>query len=148
MKYRKSRIPYGYRIRDGKAVIEPQEAERLKCYFQYYLDGETMAEAARMAGLTCSKGTYPNLFRRPEYVGDAYYPGLIEPAYQKLLVREWERRRAASPRVRREPVRQEVKVYTDFRFAGKMSSRGGEKSPAKDAAGLAEELFGQIQPCG
>ena len=45
----KARIPFGYRIVDGKAQIDPVESAQLKKYFSLYLGGLSMAEAAKEA---------------------------------------------------------------------------------------------------
>ena len=113
MKNHRGRIPYGYEIRHGRARIEPEEAGRLREFFTRFLDGATMAEAAREAGLPCSTGTLPNLFRRREYVGTAFYPAIITVEMQARLIGEWERRKTERQReVRR--VRRGVKIYTAF----------------------------------
>lgn len=39
--------PYGYRIINGKAVIDEQSAERIKILFQSYLTGDSLATAAK-----------------------------------------------------------------------------------------------------
>lgn len=114
MTAKKSKIPFGYRIENGKAVVCEKDAEKLKRYFRLFLAGESMSAAACEAGLTCSAGTYPNLLRRKEYLGDDYYPALIDASYQQELIDEWERRKRNSPRKPRTPSKREVKVYTSF----------------------------------
>ena len=118
----KTRIPYGYKIVNGRAQIDPETSSSLIRYFQNYLNGDSMSTAANAAGLTCSKTTYAHLLKRKEYLGDDYYPPLIDEAYQKRLIEEWEKRKKERPRKPRKAGNRIVKVYTDFRverFAGK-----------------------------
>ena len=111
-----NKIPYGYRICQGKACIDETQAEQLLRYFSRYLEGASMAEAAREAGLSVSASAYPRLFRKKEYLGTSYYPPLISSEYQKKLVSEWERRKNASCRKRKQTVRKAVRIHTQFRW--------------------------------
>ena len=72
---KKARIPFGYRIIDGAAQVDPVESAQLKKYFSLYLSGLSMVEAAAEAGLECSKSTYRNILNRKEYTG-------TEPAFK------------------------------------------------------------------
>ena len=89
---RYGRVPFGYDIVDGAAVINEADAGRLKLFFKVFMDGESMADAARQAKLQCSTTTYPHLFKRKEYCGTDYYPAIITHEYQALLIAEWEKR--------------------------------------------------------
>ena len=116
---KKARIPFGYRIVDGAAQIDPVESAQLKKYFSLYLGGETMAEAAHEAGLNCSATTFRNLLKRKEYAGTDYYPAIITSDYQKSLEAEWERRKDESRRGPKPSVPKGVRIYTDFRMVKK-----------------------------
>ena len=122
------RIPFGYDIIDGKAVINDRKMKQLLQYFQCYLDGQSMADAARTAHLPVCSSTYPNLFKRKEYCGTEDYPAVITRDYQAQLVAEWKRRKDEHPRRRRKPALKGVKVYTHFKLASARAEAGG--SPA------------------
>ena len=94
----KSRIPYGYRMENGRMVVMEEEAQRLKTFFDAYLSGITMRDAGKMAGLTCSTSSYPNLIERRIYAGDRNYPAIISSEYQEKLFAERERRGRKKPR--------------------------------------------------
>ena len=126
----RARIPYGYRVADGKAVIHPEEASALRRYFREYLSGAPMTQAARAAGLPHAPASLPNLFRRKEYIGTDYYPPLISPAYQQALIREWEKRRVKRPK--KTGARKAVRIFTDFRL--------------DRPEGPAAELYARIRP--
>ena len=42
--------PYGYRIENGAAVINDQEAECVRRIFDNYISGMSLAESAKAAG--------------------------------------------------------------------------------------------------
>ena len=111
----RARIPYGYRIVDGKAVVDPAEAAVLKKYFDSYLSGLSMVEAGREAGLDCSGTTYGNILKRKEYAGTDYYPAIISEETQREILAERERR--LTERKPRKPAPpKSVRIYTDFRM--------------------------------
>ncbi len=43
--------PYGYRIEDGKAVVDEKTSEQVKELFSGYLAGLSLKEAAKKAGI-------------------------------------------------------------------------------------------------
>ena len=112
-----TRIPFGYDIIDGRAVVNEEKIEQLMLYFTRFLDGLSMADAARVARLPVSSSTYPKLLQRKEYCGTEYYPAVITEDYQQKLVAEWQRRKKEHPRRRRKPADKGVRVYTKFRLA-------------------------------
>ena len=44
-------IPYGYRIENGKAIIDKAKSEQIKLLFEAYLSGDSLANAAKKAGI-------------------------------------------------------------------------------------------------
>lgn len=138
----KARIPFGYRIVDGKAQINEAEARQLKKYFSLYLDGATMAEAAREAGIQCSPTTFRNLLRRKEYCGTDYYPAIISSDYQEGLESEWERRKGQTVRQPKGRIPKGVRVYTDFRMAKKGTELVGSADPVEQM----NLLYQRIRP--
>lgn len=49
--------PYGYRIEDGKAVVDDIAAEQVKELFSGYLAGLSLKGAAKKAGIDCYHAT-------------------------------------------------------------------------------------------
>ena len=136
-----ARIPFGYRIVDGRAQVDETEAEKLRQYFDLYLAGSSMAEAAREAGLQCSATTFRNLILRKEYTGTDYYPAIITADYQEQLLTEMKKRRVDNPRKVKERVPKGVVIHTEFRLLALRKST--------DALPLPEQmnvLYQQIRP--
>ena len=119
----------------GQAVINEEQADQLKLYFKRYLDGDTMASAARAARLPLSTSTYPHLFSKKEYVGTDYYPAIIEESYQEKLVSEWQKRKSESPRLGKTHPKKGVKVYKEFRIAAGPATGAFKNSSSTDGKG-------------
>ena len=75
-----SHTPFGYQIVNGEAVIDELAAEQLKTLFLAYLAGDSLATAAQKAGIQISHAVVGKMLRNTHYLGDDYYPAIIEPA--------------------------------------------------------------------
>jgi len=69
---------YGYRIIDGKAVIFEEEAEQIRSTADYYLEGYSFTEAASKAGLIKQHGTIRHMLGNTAYLGNDFYPAIID----------------------------------------------------------------------
>ena len=94
----RKRIPFGYRIENGFAVIEPCEAEMLRNYFTMYINGMSMKKAAETAGIHCSQGGRIILLNNRTYLGTDYYPQILEEGLMESAWREHEKRKAEKPK--------------------------------------------------
>lgn len=68
---------YGYRIENGRAVIDEKEAAVIISVFNGYLSGMSLRDAARNAGKDMVHSTVKRIIRNTCYVGDAYYPAIV-----------------------------------------------------------------------
>ena len=75
-----ARIPFGYRIRNGKAEPDPVEASQLQQFFRLYLQGKPASVASREAGIPRTSACCRKMLSNPVYCGTDYYPRLISPA--------------------------------------------------------------------
>ena len=107
-------VPFGYRIENGKAVVNEEEAEKLREFFKLFLAGSSMAAAARDAGLSCHHTTLPFLMKRKAYIGTVFYPEIISAEYQEKLISEWEKRKGEGPRTPYVRAVRFVKINTEF----------------------------------
>lgn len=71
-------IPYGYRIEDGKAVADEVQAEQVRTFFKEYISGKSLMVAAKNADLKLFHGSAGRMLRNVHYLGDDYYPAIIE----------------------------------------------------------------------
>ena len=74
-----SHTPFGYRIENGKAVIDIEAAKQIKTLFDSYLSGDSLATAAKKAGITAFHAGIGRMLRNARYLGDDYYPAIIDP---------------------------------------------------------------------
>lgn len=70
--------PYGYDIVDGKVVINEKAAEQVRAFFQNYLNGMALAKAAEHVGMKLFHGSAGRMLRNKHYLGDDYYPQIID----------------------------------------------------------------------
>lgn len=106
--------PYGYKIEGGKAVIDEDAARQVRQIFEYYLEGESLTTAASKAGLKMFHGGVSRMLKNPHYLGDDYYPTIIDrEAFEKA---EAERLRRAEylGRVREPEGREKIAVPVSF----------------------------------
>ena len=70
--------PYGYRIVDGKAVVDEEQATNVRAIFTDYLSGTALTAAAAKVGLKMYHGSVGRLLRNRHYLGDEFYPTIID----------------------------------------------------------------------
>ena len=77
-------MPYGYRIENGIAVIDEEKAEKVRNLYKGYLSGLSLTVAAKTAGIDAYHGTAGRMLRNERYLGDDYYPAIIDKeTYEK-----------------------------------------------------------------
>jgi len=70
--------PYGYKIKNGKAVVDQEKSEKIKVLFEAYLSGDSLATAAKKAGIKAFHAGIGNMLKNKRYVGDDFYPAIID----------------------------------------------------------------------
>lgn len=70
--------PYGYRIENGVAVVDEAKAEIIRTIYEKYLSGSALIAAAGAAGLKATHSTVKRLLQNKHYLGDDYYPAIID----------------------------------------------------------------------
>lgn len=136
----RARVPYGYRIADGKAYVDAEEAESLRLYFRKYMEGASMSAAARAARLPCSQSMLGELFQRKEYAGTDFYPPIITEEYQRALIAERAGRKGKYARTNTVHPKKGVRIYSAFRL---VKARAYDSSDPVDCAAA---LYQRIRP--
>lgn len=70
--------PYGYRIENGKAVIDEAAASQVQALYKNYLSGLSLTNAAKEAGLDLLHSGAKRMMRNKHYLGDSFYPAIID----------------------------------------------------------------------
>lgn len=71
-------IPYGYRIENGMAVVDEEQAADVRKLFSVYISGLALRNAAEEAGLKLYHGSAGRMLRNKKYLSDGYYPPIID----------------------------------------------------------------------
>ena len=67
-------IPYGYRM----AVIDDAAALQVRKLYKNYLSGMSLVNAAKEAGLDLLHSGAKRMMRNKHYLGDSFYPAIID----------------------------------------------------------------------
>ena len=70
--------PYGYSIENGCATINKDEADKIRKLYENYISGMALAKAAAAAGIETYHGTAKRLMENRHYLGDDFYPAIID----------------------------------------------------------------------
>ena len=73
--------PYGYRIENGKAVIDEAAAAQVRELYKNYLSGLSLINAAKEAGLDLLHSGAKRMMRNRHYLGDSFYPAIIDKEF-------------------------------------------------------------------
>lgn len=68
---------YGYRIINGKAVIDEKEAGVIREIFNGYISGLSLQDAAENAGSSMVHSMVKRIIRNFCYIGDDYYLAIV-----------------------------------------------------------------------
>jgi len=113
-----SHIPFGYIIQNGKAVVNEEEAVKIKKLFEAYLSGLSLAEAAKKAGIKRYHTSIARMLADKRYVEDKFYPPIISRnTFDKAQL---ERRRRAEALGRINEHKGNEKKFMNFRFHASM----------------------------
>jgi hypothetical protein len=107
--------PYGYRIENGKAIIDEQAAEQIKTLFQSYLIGDSLATAAKKAAIKSFHAGVGRMLQNKRYLGDEYYPAIIDPDTFAAVEAERIRRAEKLGRICEPELKKEVVYPSTFR---------------------------------
>jgi hypothetical protein len=107
--------PYGYRIENGKAVIDETEAEKVKELYSRYLAGLSLKDAAKKAGIDCYHATAGRILQNKYYLGDDFYPPIIDDGTFEKAKAEKQRRAEMLGRIWEPKDIQETEYATRFK---------------------------------
>ncbi len=96
---------FGYKMENGNAIIQEQEAAIIRQIFSNYISGMSLKNSAIAAGKPMVHSTVKNILRQKCYIGDDFYPAIIDAevfakAQEELLHRA---EKHFSGKLRKEP---------------------------------------------
>lgn len=109
-----SHLPYGYRIENGVPVIDDEAANNLCSMYEAYVSGLSLTKAAETVGLKRNHAAAKHMLRNRKYLGDGFYPQIVnkdlfEQAEREIKERAKRLGRDGKPRIYKEPI-----IYTNF----------------------------------
>ena len=84
--------PLGYRIENGKAVIDEEAATKVRQLYKNYLGGLSLTNAAKEAGINVLHASSKHIMQNKHYLGDDFYPAIIDKETFNAADREIKRR--------------------------------------------------------
>ena len=102
--------PFGYRIENGVAVVDEHAAEQVQVLYQSYLSGGSLRTVANKAGIDAFHAGIGRILKNRHYLGDDYYPAIIDPDTFAAVQEERFRRASALGRIR-QPKEDKVSVH-------------------------------------
>ena len=91
----RTHTPYGYQIQNGIAVICEEHAEQVRKIYKGYLSGLSLQNAARKAGINLKHASVKCILQNRHYLGDDFYPEIIDRATFDAVQAERQRREKA-----------------------------------------------------
>ena len=108
--------PYGYRIENGKAVIDEEAAAKIKKLYEAYLAGASFQSAANEAGIEVKHCGAKRMMANRHYLGDDFYPAIIDSETFDKAEAEKQHRAEALGRLDRKKEKPAQVIPTNFRF--------------------------------
>ena len=106
--------PFGYRIENGIAVVDEPAADQIRQLYQNYLDGLSLSKAAAEAGIKTYHGTAKRLMENEHYLGDSFYPAIIDEDTYCKAQEERKRRATALGRNNKKTQKRQIQIPTFF----------------------------------
>ena len=131
--------PFGYKIEGGKAVVDEVAAGQIRKLYENYLSGLSLETAAKEAGIKTYHGTVKKLLSNRHYLGDAFYPAIIDEDTFTKAALEGDRRSEKLGRNNRVQAPKVKKAPTRFTFIESIAIQG--VTPAQQA----EYLYSLIE---
>ena len=108
--------PYGYKIVNGRAVIDEIEGAAVRKLYEGYLSGLGLQAAADEAGIPVNHCQAKRMMLNKKYLGTDYYPALVSEDIMEQVKAELTRRAGKLGRVF-EPKEQDLPIVpTRFQF--------------------------------
>ena len=115
---KKGYIPYGYQIVNGEAVIDEGRAAQVRKIYEGYLSGLSLTGAAKAAGLSLKHRSVRVMLENKRYLGDEYYPAIIDrETFEAFEVERASREKRLGRDKKEKKVIEAIPAPTKFRLA-------------------------------
>ena len=135
----KGHTPFGYRIQNGIAVVCKEEVRQIKQIYKGYLSGMSYMDAAEQVGLHLTHSSVKRLLQNRHYLGDEFYPAIIDSEMFDAAEQERHRRSIRLGRDNRK------KTFSDRIIIPKEFTMGKAKKRITEPFAQAEYLYSLIE---
>jgi hypothetical protein len=135
----KGHTPFGYRIQNGIAVVCKEEVRQIKQIYKGYLSGMSYMNAAEHVGLHLNHCCVKRLLQNRHYLGDEFYPAIIDRKMFDAAERERRRRSTLLGRDHRK------KTFSDKIIIPKEFTMGKAQKRIAEPFAQAEYLYSLIE---
>lgn len=133
--------PYGYKIVNGKAEIDEDQAARLLKMYEGYLAGLGRKDAADKAGIPVNHTQVKRMMLNEKYLGTDYYPAIVTKELMDKVRDELLKRATALGRIFEPTEKKEEKKVAVFFNLGRVENRYTDPyEQAEFAYSLIEEV--------
>lgn len=73
-----SHVPYGYKIENGKAVVDEEKSLQITGLFEAYIAGSALKTAADSVGIMVTHSSIGRMLTNKNYLGTEFYPAIID----------------------------------------------------------------------
>lgn len=134
-------VLYGYKIEDGRAVIDEKKKAVLRIILERYLGGFGFSRAAQEAGLSISHSQAKRLLTNRKYQGTEFYPQIFTKEELDAVEDEiWKRAVALGRTNRGKKTRIQQKPATAFRMEKKRKTFDDPYKQAEYSYSLIKEV--------
>lgn len=95
-------------------MIDEEQAEKVRELYRGYLSGLALVPAAKQAGIEAWHGSAKRLLQNRHYLGDAYYPAVVDRETFDKAEQEIKKRAEKLGRVWEQQEEEEVAYPVDF----------------------------------
>ena len=135
----KGHTPFGYRIQNGIAVVCKEEVRQIKQIYKGYLSGMSYMNAAEHVGLHLNHCCVKRLWQNRHYLGDEFYPAIIDKEMFDAAEQERRRRSTLLGRDHRK------KTFSDKIIIPKEFTMGKAQKRIAEPFAQAEYLYSLIE---
>ncbi len=101
-------------VLSNKEKNELAAAGQIRQIFRSYLEGDSLTTAAKKAGVISCHGGISRMLKNKHYLGDEYYPAIIDRETFDRAEQERMRRAAALGRIKEPVVQEKIQIPTVF----------------------------------
>ena len=132
-------IPYGYKVMNGRAVIDQVEGKKVRDAFQMYAAGSSLAGIKQALEINRYHVGIDNILKDRKYLGTEFYPPLIDQELFDQVQKARQKRKEAYAKPQRK--RKDAIAQTQFTLKS-------VKEHLKDPFAQAQYVYHQIKEKG